>query len=133
MYNKLPQVLFVCSLLPLPVPSKAALVRLCKVPSRLLNHWANDMQHVHAGSGLQMAGCSSAKPACTASHLPACLDFCGGRAANTACMGGYQDLAFQWVLPKGGIASEEDYPYRGVTNFCNASVEPAATWSGVCP
>ena len=46
-------------------------------------------------------------------------------------MGGYQDLAYQWLLPRGGIASEEAYPYRGVTRFCRQEVPPAITWKAV--
>lgn len=40
---------------------------------------------------------------------------CGWDTGNTACMGGFQDLAFQWVLAHGGIASEAEYPYQGVS------------------
>lgn len=51
---------------------------------------------------------------------------CGWATGNTACMGGFQDLAFQWVLPHGGIASEDAYPYQGVTNFCQKDIPSAA-------
>ncbi len=35
---------------------------------------------------------------------------------------GYQQLALKWVLEKnGGLATEADYPYIGVTNFCNTT------------
>lgn len=56
---------------------------------------------------------------------------CGWDTGNTACMGGFQDLAFQWVLPHGGIPSEDAYSYQGVTNFCNKDVPMAATFK-VC-
>ena len=58
-------------------------------------------------------------------EVPTDLD---SSADNTACMGGFQDLAYQWLLPRGGIASEEAYPYRGVTRFCSKDVKPAITW-----
>ena len=36
---------------------------------------------------------------------------------------GYQQLALKWAFENnGGLASEADYPYIGVTNFCNTSV-----------
>ena len=37
---------------------------------------------------------------------------------NKGCMGGFQSLAFQWLFPAGKLASEEAYPYKGVTDFC---------------
>ncbi|KAK9812379.1 hypothetical protein WJX73_006336 [Symbiochloris irregularis] len=57
---------------------------------------------------------------------------CSWSTGNTACMGGFQDLAFQWVLNNtvGGLASEEAYPYQGVTNFCRKDVPQAAKFSG---
>ena len=56
---------------------------------------------------------------------------CGWDTGNTGCMGGFQDLAFQWVLPLGAIASEDAYPYQGVTNFCKKDVLMAAKFQ-VC-
>ena len=59
---------------------------------------------------------------------------CSWSTGNTACMGGFQDLAFQWVLNNtvGGLASEEAYPYQGVTNFCRKDVPQAAKFSVRC-
>ena len=35
---------------------------------------------------------------------------------------GYQQLALKWVFEmNGGLATEADYPYIGVTNFCNTT------------
>ena len=35
---------------------------------------------------------------------------------------GYQQVALKWVFEKmGGLALEADYPYIGVTNFCNTT------------
>ena len=35
---------------------------------------------------------------------------------------GYQQLALKWVFEEnGGLATEADYPYIGVTNFCNTT------------
>ena len=57
---------------------------------------------------------------------------CGWATGNTACMGGFQNLAFQWLLPGGGIPSEEAYPYQGVTNFCKKDVPMAAKFQVRC-
>ena len=40
---------------------------------------------------------------------------------NKGCMGGFQLLAFQWLFPDGKIASEAEYPYKGVTDFCRSN------------
>ena len=40
---------------------------------------------------------------------------------NKGCMGGFQPLAFQWLFPDGKIASEAEYPYKGVTDFCRSN------------
>ena len=40
---------------------------------------------------------------------------------NKGCMGGFQSLAFQWLFPYGKIASEAEYPYKGVTDFCQSN------------
>lgn len=58
---------------------------------------------------------------------------CGWSTGNTACMGGYQDLAFQWVLAEGGIPSEDEYPYQGVTSYCRKDAPLAAKFQvGLC-
>ncbi len=40
---------------------------------------------------------------------------------NKGCMGGFQPIAFQWLFPDGKIASEAEYPYKGVTDFCRSN------------
>lgn len=56
---------------------------------------------------------------------------------NKACMGGFQNLAYEWLLPRGAMASEADYPYEGVTNFCRKDAPLAAKFTNVsrvlCP
>ena len=52
---------------------------------------------------------------------------------NKGCMGGFQSLAFQWLFPHGGIASEADYPYEGVTDFCRKNITLGAKFSKVEP
>lgn len=73
-------------------------------------------------------------------HIPICLDLYGCicrsiRASyNTASAksvsvkdrvsaadDGYQQIAFEYVWRTGGIASEDDYPYIGVSSYCNSS------------
>ena len=45
---------------------------------------------------------------------------------------GYQQLALKWVFEKnGGLATEADYPYIGVTNFCNTT-GPMVKFKKVC-
>ena len=33
-------------------------------------------------------------------------------------MGGFQNLAYQWLLPQGFMTEEKNYPYEGTTDFC---------------
>ncbi|KAJ3688445.1 hypothetical protein LUZ61_017609 [Rhynchospora tenuis] len=42
-----------------------------------------------------------------------CVSSCNG------CNGGYVDYAFQWVQTNGGITTESNYPYKGITGTCN--------------
>ena len=39
---------------------------------------------------------------------------------NTGCMGGEQDTALLWALQRGGVAKLEEYPYKGVNDFCRS-------------
>ncbi|KAK9819683.1 hypothetical protein WJX72_001073 [[Myrmecia] bisecta] len=55
---------------------------------------------------------------------------CAWDTGNTACMGGFQNLAFQWVFNHSGVASEAEYPYEGVSNFCRQPKTPAASFKG---
>jgi len=41
--------------------------------------------------------------------------------SNTGCMGGDQDSALLWALQRGGVAKLEDYPYKGVNDFCRST------------
>lgn len=45
---------------------------------------------------------------------------------NKGCMGGFQTLAYKWLLPRGEVASEAAYPYKGVTDFCKSNVTSGA-------
>ena len=42
---------------------------------------------------------------------------------NHGCYGGDQGRAFDWVFQHGGLARNEDYPYRGVNDFCKKDVD----------
>lgn len=44
---------------------------------------------------------------------------------------GYQQIAFEYVWRTGGLASEVDYPYIGVSSYCNAS-KPLTKFNKVC-
>ena len=50
---------------------------------------------------------------------------CGWEApgSNTGCFGGDQDRALTWALNRGGMASLDDYPYRGINDFCRRDVQ----------
>jgi len=55
---------------------------------------------------------------------------CGGTGG---CEGGTVELAYDRIIAMGGIASEADYPYRGVDGTCKFSgktVSPAANLTG---
>ncbi|GAB4818605.1 hypothetical protein N2152v2_005651 [Parachlorella kessleri] len=43
---------------------------------------------------------------------------CAWEVNNHGCYGGDQGRAFDWVFQHGGLARNEDYPYRGVNDFC---------------
>ncbi|CAL8460756.1 g287 [Coccomyxa elongata] len=47
---------------------------------------------------------------------------CAWDAGNTGCLGGFQPLAFNWMADVLELATEEAYPYQGVTNFCKKNV-----------
>lgn len=51
---------------------------------------------------------------CTSAYLQ-------GELSNKGCYDGYQQIAFEYIWRTGGIASEADYPYIGVSGFCNTS------------
>jgi cathepsin L len=48
-------------------------------------------------------------------------DIYDGKLTNKGCYDGYQQIAFEYVWRTGGIASEDDYPYIGVSSYCNSS------------
>ncbi|PNX86269.1 thiol protease SEN102-like protein [Trifolium pratense] len=37
---------------------------------------------------------------------------------DQGCLGGYMERAFDYVIERGGISGEEEYPYRGVDGVC---------------
>lgn len=45
---------------------------------------------------------------------------------NKGCDGGIPNRAFQYVIDKGGVALESNYPYKGSVNACNENVAKAA-------
>ncbi|XAR50269.1 Zingipain [Bertholletia excelsa] len=42
---------------------------------------------------------------------------------NQGCDGGLMDLAFDFINQKGGLTTEDDYPYRAEDGTCNVSKE----------
>lgn len=45
---------------------------------------------------------------------------CAWSEKNTGCFGGEQAEAFKWIFERGGgIAPVNDYPYRGINDFCH--------------
>jgi hypothetical protein len=48
-------------------------------------------------------------------------DIFDGELSNKGCYDGYQQIAFEYVWQAGGLASEADYPYIGVSGYCNAT------------
>ncbi|XP_074294701.1 vignain-like [Silene latifolia] len=38
---------------------------------------------------------------------------------NQGCVGGFMDWAFEFIMEKGGITTEENYPYTGTAGTCN--------------
>lgn len=49
-------------------------------------------------------------------------DIPDGELSNKGCYDGYEQIAFEYVWRTGGIAAGVDYPYIGVSGFCNTSV-----------
>lgn len=42
-------------------------------------------------------------------------------SSNQGCNGGLMELAFEFINKKGGITTEENYPYKATDGKCNAS------------
>eukprot|EP00891_Asterochloris_glomerata_P000653 jgi/Astpho2/653/Aster-x0947 len=55
---------------------------------------------------------------------------CGWDTGNTACMGGYQNLGFDWAFKHGVLDAEEQYPYQGVSNYCRNTSDKAIHFKG---
>lgn len=43
------------------------------------------------------------------------------RAYNSGCNGGLMDYAFDFIIRKGGIDTEDDYPYLGFEGQCDST------------
>ncbi|KAK9846258.1 hypothetical protein WJX81_000204 [Elliptochloris bilobata] len=54
---------------------------------------------------------------------------CAWGYGNTACLGGFQSLAYNYMTDVLGIASEEAYPYKGVSDYCHADIPHAAKFA----
>lgn len=46
---------------------------------------------------------------------------CAWDLGNDGCGGGWNDRAIAYVAAAGGLALEDDYPYRGQNDFCRAA------------
>lgn len=61
-----------------------------------------------------------ARTNCTRTAMPPLPPFL--QVDNHGCYGGDQGRAFDWVLRHGGLARNEEYPYRGINDFCKRNV-----------
>nr|ACN43674.1 cathepsin L [Paralichthys olivaceus] len=56
---------------------------------------------------------------------------CSGNYGNYGCNGGWMDNAFRYIVNKGGIHTEDSYPYEGQVGQCRANYgEIGATCTG---
>ena len=46
---------------------------------------------------------------------------CSTKEGDQSCQGGLMDYGFQYIIDNKGIDSEEDYPYKGKNEKCNAA------------
>jgi len=46
---------------------------------------------------------------------------CSGSYGNFGCSGGLKDQAFRYVINRGGLAAQKDYPYTAVDGTCKTS------------
>ncbi|KAI4347793.1 hypothetical protein L6164_008575 [Bauhinia variegata] len=55
---------------------------------------------------------------------------CDTDTGNEGCGGGWMGNGFKYIIGNKGLASEADYPYRGIEGTCSISVTAAAQISG---
>jgi C1A family cysteine protease len=51
-------------------------------------------------------------------------------STNKGCNGGFMDDAFAFIIKNGGIATEEDYPYKAADGTCNQTRSKAVSIDG---
>ena len=62
-------------------------------------------------------------------ELVSCDHFKDNTGSDQGCNGGLMDNAFSWISSNGGLCTEDDYAYTGVTGTCSTTCAKAGTVS----